>query len=59
MLRRLQLRLPEKANYTGTVTRVYNILAAPLIIRTEKAEKTYDSKPLTNENMTIEGTEEW
>ena len=44
-----------KGNYTGTVTRVYNILAAPLIIRTEKAEKTYDGKPLTNENMTIEG----
>ena len=26
-----------------------------MIIRTEKAEKTYDGKPLTNENMTIEG----
>ena len=44
-----------KGNYTGTVTRVYSILAAPLIIKTEKAEKIYDGKPLTNENMTIEG----
>ncbi len=51
----ITVTITGKGNYTGTVTRVYNILAAPLIIRTEKAEKTYDGKPLTNENMTIEG----
>ena len=51
----ITVTITGKGNYTGTVTRVYNILAAPLIIKTEKAEKTYDGKPLTNENMTIEG----
>ena len=51
----ITVTITGKGNYTGTVTRVYNIFAAPLIIRTEKAEKTYDGKPLTNENMTIEG----
>ena len=51
----ITVTITGKGNYTGTVTRVYNILAAPLIIRTGKAEKTYDGKPLTNENMTIEG----
>ena len=51
----ITVTITGKGNYTGTVTRVYNILVAPLIIRTEKAEKTYDGKPLTNENMTIEG----
>ena len=43
-------------NYTvKTNPGTLKIVAAPLIIRTEKAEKTYDGKPLTNENMTIEG----
>ncbi len=51
----ITVTITGKGNYTGTVIRVYNIFAAPLIIRTEKAEKTYDGKPLTNENMTIEG----
>ena len=51
----ITVTITGKGNYTGTVTRVYDILAAPLIIKTEKAEKTYDGKPLTNENMTIEG----
>ena len=51
----ITVTITGKGNYTGTVTRVYNIFAAPLIIRTERAEKTYDGKPLTNENMTIEG----
>ena len=51
----ITVTITGKGNYTGTVTRVYNILAAPLIIKTEKAEKIYDGKPLTNENMTIEG----
>ena len=51
----ITVTITGKGNYTGTVTRVYNILAAPLIIKTEKAEKTYDGKPLTNKNMTIEG----
>lgn len=43
----ITVTITGKGNYTGTVTRVYNILAAPLIIKTEKAEKTYDGKPLT------------
>ena len=51
----ITVTITGKGNYTGTVTRVYSILAAPLIIKTEKAEKIYDGKPLTNENMTIEG----
>ncbi|MGM9911895.1 InlB B-repeat-containing protein [Floccifex sp.] len=41
-------------NYTGVVTRTYNITKAPLTITTESASKVYDGTPLTAEGK-VEG----
>ena len=41
-------------NYTGTVTRTYQITPAPLKVTTSSAEKVYDGKPLTA-GGTLEG----
>ena len=41
-------------NYTGTVTKTYDITKKELTVKTESAEKNYDGKPLTA-NGSIEG----
>ncbi len=38
-----------KGNYTGSVTRTYDITKKELTVKTESAEKKYDGKPLTAE----------
>ncbi len=42
-------------NYTGTVTRTYQITPAPLHITTGSATKVYNGEPLTNSEMTVTG----
>ncbi len=42
-------------NYTGTVTRTYQITPAPLHINTGSATKVYNGEPLTNSEMTVTG----
>ncbi len=42
-------------NYTGSVTRTYEITPAPLKIATEGASKVYDGEALTNDVATVDG----
>ena len=44
-----------KGNYTGSVTRTYQILPAPLTVETANANKVYDGTPLTAEGITVDG----
>ena len=44
---KITVTITGKGNYTGTVTKTYEITKAPLTITTESASKVYDGKPLT------------
>lgn len=42
-------------NYSGTVTRTYQVTPAKLTVETEGASKVYDGEPLTHDAATIKG----
>ena len=50
----ITVTITGEGNYTGTVTRTYQITPAPLKITTNSAEKTYDGSALTADGK-IEG----
>lgn len=50
----ITVTIAGKGNYTGSVTRTYQITPASLTIATPGDEKTYDGKPLTKSAMAAE-----
>ena len=51
----ITVTITGKGNYTGTVTKTYQITPATLTISTEGGTKTYDGTPLTNSENEVIG----